>query len=113
MYTGAQNDDLLPRAAMPLTATTSQPVLIEECEAVGIWMSAGEQGFIRVFISCRALEELEPTRFPDATSALDIFASNRQKIEEVASAKFDLEGADEDDRFEDRPTLMLRSTDFD
>jgi hypothetical protein len=90
---------------MPLTATTSQADLNEERDAIGIWMSAGEEGLVRVFVSCHALLE-------DPEPALEIFANYRQTIEKVASAKFDLEGASEGDFFEQCPTLILRASDF-
>jgi Protein of unknown function (DUF1488) len=97
---------------MPLIATTSQADINEEREAIGIWMSAGEEGLIRVFVSWHALLELDPTGLAGPDAALEIFTTHRLAIEKVASAKFDLEGTSEGDYFEGLPTLILRASDF-
>jgi hypothetical protein len=93
---------------MPLTATIIRPVPDAERKAVGFWMNDGPQGPVRVFVSYLALWELEPAKLPDVLTALELFAVNRLRIEEAASAKFDRDGVDEDDRHEDRPVLTVR-----
>lgn len=97
---------------MPLNATRGLPFFSFHRTAVGVWMDAGEEDFIGVFASCRALEELEPNPLGDPKAAVTTFTNNRQRIEDAASAKFDRDGADEDDQHEGKPVLMLRADDI-
>lgn len=97
---------------MPLTATRSLPELSVEREAVGVWMDAGDRDFVRLFASRRGLEDFRPNQLIGDEELIAIFASHRLQIEEAASTKFDRDGADEDDRYQEKAVLMVRLGDI-
>jgi len=65
-----------------------------------------------VFVSYETLWGFDPSQLRDVYSALAIFEANRARIEEVASAQFDLRGGDQGDQHQGQPVLTLRAQDF-
>jgi len=63
-------------------------------------------------VTLHALWEFNLSKVRDVPSAFEFLDGNTERIKEAASAKFDREGVDEDDRYEDRPTLIVRSDDI-
>ena len=101
---------------MPLTRTTDRAEPDESRQAIGFWMAiedASENELIRVFATIEALRELDPSSVPDLVGAMEVFASYRLIIEEVASDKYDNEGAAVDeDWFDNHQVLFVRAEDF-
>ncbi|MGA9010357.1 MAG: DUF1488 family protein [Xanthobacteraceae bacterium] len=96
---------------MPLTATIVRAVPDDDRKAVGIWME-NDNSQIRVFVTYEALWQIDPSCVRDVASALSIFDANRARLENLASARYDASGADEDGKYEGQPILILRTDDI-
>jgi hypothetical protein len=96
-----------------LTATTSRPQHNGHRGALGFWMNSGDEGArVRVFVPYPVLGELDPSAPLSMYSALEIFDCYRKRIEEAANNRFKRDGSDEGDRHEDRPSVVVASSDF-
>jgi Protein of unknown function (DUF1488) len=79
------------RYEMPLTLTElrSKGELDQQRQAIGIWVRDARQVQIRVFVTCEALQQLEPAEVPDLYGWSETFSKLRALIVRVASDKFD------------------------
>jgi hypothetical protein len=93
---------------MPLTATDVQPSLDENRKAIGVWMRNEEGSPVRVFVTCEALCQSEPSRVPDVYSAFDIFMAGRERFEKLASEYYDANGPEEGTH-EGQPCIILHA----
>ena len=97
---------------MPLISYGSKAVSHDKRKAIGFWMSVEGKDpveFVRVFVTFRTLEQLDPSQIPDLHSAFQIFEAHRGKIEQVASQHFDTIGVDADDHYQNQPVVTLAS----
>jgi Protein of unknown function (DUF1488) len=96
---------------MPLTATDIRPSLDENRKAIGVWMRNEDGSPVRVFVTCEALCQSEPSKAPDVYSALEIFDAGRECFEKLASTYYDKNGPDEGTH-EDQPFIVLHADDI-
>jgi hypothetical protein len=96
---------------MPLTATDIRPSLDEDRRAIGVWMRNESGSPVRVFVTCEALCQSEPSKAPDVYSALEIFHAGRERFEKSASDRYDAKGLD-DGTHEDQPIIVLHADDI-
>lgn len=80
---------------MPLTATDRPPIAHDHRKTVGVWMQNESGSPIRVFVTYEALWQSDPSQVRDVASALAIFDASRAHLENLASARFDANGADD------------------
>ena len=103
---------------MPLLRTPGEPELDEARNMLGFWMrEAGAFGpveGIRVFVSLEALWTLEPEKERSLSSALDIFARRRGKVELAASNRYDDPAGrpEAEELHEGRPTVVVTTYDL-
>ena len=67
--------------------------------AIGFWMMVKDAfpiAPIRVFVTCEALAQIEPSQPRDLAATGEIFGKHRALIEAAASDKFDAEGVEEE-----------------
>ncbi len=97
---------------MPLIATDIKPVLHKDRNppSVGVWMQNENGAAVRVFVTCEALWQTDPTQVHDTHSALEIFDAGRERFEELASDRYDESGPD-DGEHEGQPIVVLRAND--
>ena len=96
---------------MPLSATTLPIVTDNDRKAIGFWMTdAKNDSAIRIFVTYEALWQIDPLQVRDAASAIATCSTNRERLEKLASQKFDA-GDVEDGQYQGRPILFLRSMD--
>jgi hypothetical protein len=96
---------------MPLTATDIRPSLDEDRKAIGVWMQNERGSPVRVFVTCEALCQSQPSKVPDVYSALEIFDAERARLEKLASDRYDAEGPD-DGSHEDQSIIVLHAEDI-
>ena len=96
---------------MPLIATDIRPSLDEGRKAIGVWMQNENGSPVRVFVTCEALWQSEPSKVPDVYSAFDIFVAGRERFEDLASDRYDENGPD-DGTHEDQPIVVLHADDI-
>jgi Protein of unknown function (DUF1488) len=97
---------------MPLTATRMKHATHDDRHSIGFWMTVvGTDEPIRVFVTYKALWQIDPSHPQDVPTAIGIFNENRSQIEAAASNKFDTDGAD-DGKYEGQPILFVRSNEL-
>jgi hypothetical protein len=101
---------------MPLVSTGSSMALtlIPAPYAVSFWMAVDgshEADHVRIVVTGHCVGGLDPSRFCDQRSAVDIARANRRRIEDAASAKFDAEGTDPG-TWDGKPILLIQSHDI-
>ena len=96
---------------MPVIATDIRPSLDENRKAIGVWMRNEGGSPVRVFVTCEALCQSEPSKVPDLYSALEIFDAGRDRFEKLASNRYDAYGPD-DGAHEDQPIIVLHADDL-
>jgi hypothetical protein len=98
---------------MALTATTIKPFLHEfhEPPSIGVWMQNESGSAVRVFVTCEALWQSNPSQIRDRHSAFGIFNAGRERFEKLASDRYDANGPDEGEH-EGQPIIVLRARDI-
>jgi hypothetical protein len=98
---------------MPLIATDIKPVLHTDRNppSVGVWMQNENGAAVRVFVTCEALWQSKPSQVRDAHSAFETFDTDRERLEDLASDRYDESGPD-DGEYEGMPVIVLRADDI-
>ena len=64
---------------------------------------------VRVFVTYRALAQIDPSKLEDLAGAFETFDANRTKIEFAASRHYDTSGVDGGDTHDGQPVITLSS----
>jgi Protein of unknown function (DUF1488) len=85
-----------------------------DIKAVSYWMKvtgAAPAIPVRVIVTDEGLRAIDPNQVPDKYGAIATFQTNRQRIDEAASVKFDA-GSTEAVTHEGHALVLLRATDL-
>jgi hypothetical protein len=101
-----RNSTMIGAIKMPLITTGKPGVPDNGQMAIGFWMTvevAHPVEPIRIFVTYKGLEQIDPSQVPDIYGAREIFTRNRALIEAAASKKFDKDGVDDGEHEGRRP----------
>jgi hypothetical protein len=100
------------KTQVPLLTTEQKWIFDNNHSAIGFWMTiegAVPIEPIRVFVTCEALAQLDPSQPRDTVAAGKIFEKYRARIADAASEKFDSKDI-EDERHEGQRVVKVDAT---